>query len=163
MEYNEELHSQLLEVGRKIERGVTHKIEDELILTILKTFEHFDAPRSLLGQIYSDLVKCRFKIYDWLGMMYSGRCEIPNDPATTRKIHKLVVEPMVKLYININHVGGWAWSLTSVDLDVTTPYLKRKQSYVDDYEHWHNQTSEERLAEQEAMIKAFGGNVIHID
>lgn len=174
------LHAQLLKVGRSIEKKTTHQLEPEIIEGIIATFDIMGASDGHLFQMTMDLMpsgheyisqyrKKRFvvpmhpqyKIFDWLGMMYTGRCinEKPED-----KIVFDIIEMMVKHYVAMKHVGGWAWSYRGhIDLDYemrTKP--KKSQNGVhckdccDSYDHWHNQTPEERQKSQDELVEMFG-------
>lgn len=179
------LHEQLLQVGRKIERNMTHELEPEIIEGIIATFDVMGASNGHILQMTMDLMprghdyisnyrKTKFhppmypqyKIFDWLGMMYTGRCIIgkPED-----KIVFKIIEMMVKHYIAMEHVGGWAWSYRGhIDLDYEMRNPKhpsngvRCQDCMDSYEEWHNMTPQERQSEIDEMIKIFG-EPINID
>lgn len=186
--YDTKKHARLLEVGRAIEKGVTHELEPEMIDGIIATFDVLGVHNGHLFQIVSDLcdsrwpshnnskqyswisynratqfvpmLSAKYKIYDWLGMMYSGRCIIgkPEDEICAK-----IVDHMVDHYIAMKHVGGWAWSYRGhIDLQIELE-IKRYvggihcQDCIDSYESWHSQTPDERQAENDAMIEAFGG------
>jgi len=154
-----ELHSELLEKGKKLEKGTTHKLEPPFIETIIKTLEYFGADSGQLGQVAFDLLRAKYKIFDWLGMCYTGRLERDDEFFSSyyeTKVFK-TIEKMVKLYLLQNHVGGFAWWLRGHDLDVEEP--TRCEDCIESYDSWHNQSPEERLKEQEEREKFYGGNI----
>ncbi len=158
-------HAELLKIGKKLELGTCHKLEPVIIQGIIQTFEFLGASDGHINQMAFDLAKARYKIFDWLGMMYTGRCV--NGRMEDRNVFN-VVEKMVEHYIAMKHVGGWAWSYRGhIDLDYelrtendkNSANGKHCQDCIDSYEHWHNQTEEEREKEQKEM---YGDNVINI-
>ncbi len=156
MEYNKELHSQLLSCGKSIERSNVHGLEKPFVETILATLDFFGATKAQLGLVHFDLVQAQYKIFDWLGMAYTGRIEDPNDSSATKSVHDCI-ENMIKLYLAQKHVGGFAWWLRGHDLQVEKP--SRCVDCIKSYDDWHNQTDEERQKEQDDLEKLYGGNV----
>lgn len=154
--YDHDLHSKLLEVGRKLEKHTTHSLENPFVETILSTLEYFGASQAQLSLVAFDLIKAKYKIWDWLGMAYSGRIEDPNNSSSTTSAHNCI-EKMVKLYIFQNHVGGFAWWLRGHDLDIEEP--SRCEDCIKSYDQWHNRTPQEIKQEQEDMKKLYGDNI----
>lgn len=137
IQYNQQLHSKLLEVGRELEKTQTHQLEKPFIESIIATLEYFGATQSQLGLVSFDLNQAKYKIWDWLGMAYSGRIEDPSDELATKKVHECI-ENMVKIYILQNHVGGFAWWLRGHDLDVEEP--SRCEDCIKSYEDWRKES-----------------------
>lgn len=156
IDYDQELHSKLLIVGRKLEKTTAHKLEDSFIETILNTLEYYGASKAQLSLAGFDLFNAKYKIFDWLGMAYSGRIQDQNDSIATKSAHNCI-EKMVKIYIYQSHVGGFAWWLRGHDLDVEDPM--RCEDCIKSYEYWHNQTPQQRQQEQEDREKFYGGNI----
>jgi len=155
--YNKKLHSELLEIGKKLEKATTHKLETPFIETLMATLQYFGADKGQLQQVAFDLVTAKYKIWDWLGMCYTGRLEKENENYYETSVFK-GIEKMVKLYIFQNHVGGFAWWLRAHDMDFEEP--KRCKDCIGSYDSWHNQSHEERLKEQQEREKMFGGNIL---
>lgn len=156
MEYNKDLHSKLLICGRSLEKNQCHSLEKPFVETILATLDYFGATRSQLGLVHFDLVVAKYKIFDWLGMAYTGRIEDPNDSSATKSAHKCI-EKMIKIYLHQKDIGGFAWWLSGHDLDVEEP--NRCVDCIKSYDDWHNQTDEERQKEQDEREKFYGGNI----
>ena len=156
MKYDKELHSKLLTCGRSIEKNTTHSLEKPFVETIYETLSYFGCTKGQLGLVAFDLSTAKYKIFDWLGMAYTGRIDDPNDESASISAHN-IIEKMIKLYILQSHVGGFAWWLRGHDLDVEEP--SRCEDCIKSYNEWHNQTDEERLHEQEELEKLYGGNV----
>jgi len=156
MEYDKELHSKLIIVGKSIEKTNVHGLEKPFVKTILATLEYYGTTKLQLGQVYYDLVKAQYRIFDWLGMAYTGRIEDPNDSLATKSAHKCI-ENMIKIYLHQRHVGGFAWWLSGHDLDVEEP--SRCEDCIKSYEDWHNTSEEDRIKEQEDREKLYGGNI----
>ena len=129
-----ELHSNLLEIGRKLETTEAHKLEPIIIEGLISTFDYMGVSDGHLAQMTMDLMPQgntyvsenrkinfvppmhpQYKIFDWLGMMYDGRCVIGvQEDLLCFKI----IELMVKHYIAMKDVGGWAWSYRGhIDLE----------------------------------------------
>jgi len=157
MKYDKELHSKLLICGKKLEKTTMHSLEKPFVETILATLDYFGCSQAQLGLVAFDLGTAKYKIWDWLGMAYTGRIEDPNDSIATEQAHK-TIETMIKLYLLQNHVGGFAWWLREHDLDVEKP--SRCDDCKKSYDHWHNQTEDERLDDIKEMEKFYGGNVL---
>lgn len=155
-EFDIELHSKLLSVGRSLEKSTCHKLEEPFVETILATLEYFGSTRSQLALVHFDLVEAKYKIWDWLGMAYTGRIEDPNDDSATKSAHKCI-ENMIKLYIFQKHVGGFAWWLRGHDLDVEQP--SRCEDCIKSYDEWHSRTPEQIKDEEEDMHKLYGDNI----
>ncbi len=130
MVYNEELHAKLLEVGKVLEVGVTHTLEEPFIKTIAGTLDFFGATREQVGLATFDLGKAKYKIWDALGMWYTGRLNADGELL-------LCLEKLIKLYIFQNHVGGWAWWLRGHDLEIEEP--GRCEDCIESYETWQEE------------------------
>lgn len=127
--YDIELHTKLLQVGRKLEKGTIHKLEAPFIETLLATLDYFQADKRQLGQVHFDLTVAKYKIFDWLGMCYTGRLDANKGSPVFDCIEK-----MVKLYVLQNHVGGFAWFLRGHDLDIED--VKYCKDCIKSYEDW---------------------------
>lgn len=163
IEYNSNLHTKLIEVGKKIETSLTHKLEPQMIDGIVQTLIYCGINGEQQACLSYDLYIAKYKIFDWLGMWYTGRCAC-SDQSATKAIH-VVIEKMVKHYVAMEHVGGWAWSFRGhIDMDcVTDEILEEKcADCIESYEYWHNQTKDERNREYEELVAAFDGNVIDL-
>lgn len=136
MEYNKELHSKLLSCGKSLERSQCHTLEKPFVETIVATLDFFGCTRSQLGLVVFDLVQAKYKIFDWLGMAYTGRIEDPNNEIATKQAHD-VIEKMIKLYIEQKHVGGFAWWLRGHDLEVEEP--SRCEDCIKSYDEWRSE------------------------
>jgi len=150
--YNEEKHGRLLEVGRKIEKGVTHKLEPPFIDTILGTLEFFGADDKDIGQAVFDLKAAKYKIWDWLGFSYDSKYN--QDKPIFVGLDKLV-----DLYIKMENVGGFAWFLRGHDLQVEEPH--KCKDCIKSYEDWKNESPED-AAKREKEMKDFYGEVIDV-
>jgi len=151
--YDQKLHSALLEVGRKVEKSQTHSLESPFINAVLGTLEYFGASNEQLTLVKFDLCVAKYKIYDWLGMAYTGRYQIEKDPLASQTFFE-TIEKLVKLYVLMKNVGGFGWFLRGHDLDVEEP--ARCEDCIKSYNEWHNKTPEQRQKEQDEMIKVFG-------
>lgn len=128
-DYNTKLHQELLTVGKKLERGTTHKLEPPFIETLLATLDYFQANQTQLSQAHWDLNVAKYKIFDWLGMCYTGRLDAEKGSQVFD-----CIENMVKLYVLQNHIGGFAWFLRGHDLDIEK--VKRCEDCIKSYEDW---------------------------
>lgn len=163
MEYNTQLHTKLIEVGKNIEKGLTHSLEPQMIDGIIATLQYFGLSAGQQLTLEYDLKVAKYKIFDWLGMWYSGRCE--TDDARATQVIQDVIEKMITHYIAMEHVGGWAWSFRGhIDMDCATDEILNEKcaECIESYKHWHNQTITQRENEQEERFAAFDGNVISL-
>jgi hypothetical protein len=151
--YDQKLHSRLLEVGNKIEKSQTHSLEPPFINAVLGTLEYFGSSNEQLQLARFDLCVAKYKIYDWLGMAYTGRYQIVQDPLASQTFFE-TIQKLVKLYVLMQNVGGFGWFLRGHDLDVEEPALC--EHCIKSYNEWHNQTPEQRQAEQAKRDKFWG-------
>jgi len=151
--YNEKLHSELLKIGRQIEKSQTHTLEPPFITSVMGTLEFFGASIEQLTLTKFDLCVAKYKIYDWLGMAYTGRYQVIQDPLASQTFFE-TIEKLVKLYVLMKDVGGFGWFLCGHDLQVEEP--SRCEDCIKSYHEWHDQTPEQRQKEQDERIKVFG-------
>ena len=133
-EYDTELWEDVVKTGKKLERGITHKLSNPFIDTIISTLEYYGATSSQLEQVQVDLLIAKYKIWDWLGMCLSGRLDTrPGD-----SVYKCI-KKMCQLYVIQNNVGGWAWWLRGHDLDIEFP--SRCEDCIKSYQCWLDEVS----------------------
>jgi len=143
-------HEELLRIGSSLERGTTHKLSEPFIDSILGTLDFFGASTEELQQAIIDLKFAKFKIFDFLGMMYSSKYYQAKPIYTA-------IEKLVDLYIAQSHVGGFAWFLRGHDLEIEEPHTCK--DCIKSYDEYTNQTPEQRLEAEEQLEKIFGGNL----
>ena len=146
--YNEEKHHQLLEVGRKIEKGVTHPLEAPFIDSILGTLDFFGLEGADLKQAAWDLKVAKYKIWDWLGFSYDSKY-LQDRPGFDGFVK------LVDLYIKMKDVGGFAWFLRGHDLEIEEP--KKCADCIKSYKEWHSKSPEQLAKEQKEMEEFYGG------
>lgn len=97
--YNEKLWEAVIEKGKKQEKGITHKLSDDEIDTILATAQAMGVNKTFLMQAMWDLTKAKYKLYDWIAMLvhgrYKGYGETPDELENQRKFATI----LAKLYI----------------------------------------------------------------
>jgi len=147
MGYIKAKHMALLEAGKRLEKKQTHQLEPPFVESILGTLEFFGADGKDMNQFKIDLIAAKYKIWDFLGMNYDS--EYMQSKPVFQGLDKLV-----DLYIRMEDVGGFAWFLRGHDLQIEEP--KKCEDCIKSYDDWHNQTPEERMAEQKEMEKVFG-------
>jgi len=78
-EYDSELWKKLIEAGRKIERGDTHRMTPDQLLNISDWVDYIGVPEGVedpmaLNQMMNfDLKMAKYKLYDLTGMVMQGR------------------------------------------------------------------------------------------
>ena len=149
--YNEEKHHQLLAVGRKIEKGVTHKLDPPVVDSILGTLDFFGASQAELQQFNFDLKAAKYKIWDFLGMNYDSEY-MQSKPVFVG------LDKLVDLYIKMEHVGGFAWFLRGHDLEIEEP--EKCDDCIKSFEDYSNKSPAQLAKEQEETLAFYGGNVI---
>ena len=129
----ESLWEELIKVGKEIEPGTpgnpTHSMPVPMINAIVETLRFFGLDDSGCKLAYWDLLQAKYRIWDWLGMCYTGRLEVKAD---SQVFH--CIEMMVKLYIEQKDVGGFCWFLRGHDLEVEEPH--RCEDCIKSYKEW---------------------------
>jgi hypothetical protein len=150
-QYNKEKHEQLIAVGRKIEKGIAHKLEPPFVDSILGTLDFFGASSQEMQQFNIDLKLAKFKIWDFLGMNYDSKY-IQSKPVFVG------FDKLVDLYIKMEHVGGFAWFLRGHDLEIEEP--EKCEDCIKSFEDYDSKSPAQLAKEQEEMLAFYGGNVI---
>ena len=132
--FDPKLHHELLKVGDKLEKGapndpLVNTMPVEMIQGIVETLKYFGLSEELAKKAYWDLTVAKYRIWDWLGMCYTGRLEVEHDSELFS-----CVEKMVKLYIMQNDVGGFCWFLRGHDLECEEPH--RCKDCIRSYKDW---------------------------
>jgi len=151
--YNEKKHDQLIKVGRKIEKGVIHKLEPAFVDSILGTLDFFGASQGELQQFAFDLKAAKYKIWDFLGMNYDSKY-MQSQPVFVG------LDKLVDLYIKMENVGGFAWFLRGHDLQIEEP--KKCADCIKSYEDWKNESPEDAAKREKEQLDFYGGNVIDV-
>ena len=132
-EYDRKLWNELISIGRRIEPnnagenfGV-NKLSKPFLHAIMGTLQYYGATEKQLNQTWQDLAIARYRIWDWLGMCYTGALWADGRTFTC-------IENMVKLYIAQEDVGGFCWWLRGHDLDVEEP--RRCGDCINSYRNW---------------------------
>ena len=73
MGYNKELWKQVIELGKKNEKGIINQLNRDDVSTIIATMEFFGSTVVWMQQTIFDLTTPKFKVYDWLGMCIMSR------------------------------------------------------------------------------------------
>ncbi len=92
---------------------ITYK-KNPFIEAIIETLRYYGADENQVAQMNQDLYIARYKIWDLLGMYYTGALWAKGRLFTA-------IENLVKLYILQKDVGGFCWWLRGHDLDVEEP------------------------------------------
>ena len=139
-DYDSKLHHQLMKVGKTLEKGVNgdtiHEMPRPMINAIVETLRYYGLDDSMAKMAYWDLLVAKYRIWDWLGMAYTGRLE-------AKKGSRLFgcIENMVKLYIAQKDVGGFCWFLRGHDLDVEEPH--KCNDCIKSYKNWIQEIKEQ--------------------
>ena len=137
-QYDRHLHNQLLKIGKEIElhRDGINEMPTPMINAIVETLKYFGLDEHASKNVYWELKKARYRIWDWLGMAYTGRLEVEHDSQVFQCIEK-----MVKLYIAQKDVGGFCWFLRGHDLEVEEPH--RCEDCIRSYKSWIKDVKEQ--------------------
>jgi hypothetical protein len=79
----------------------------------------------------------KYRIFDWLGMAYTGRLDAKKGSELFSGIEK-----MVKLYVLQKNVGGFCWFLRGHDLDVSYKPVFRCPDCIKSYKYWMEEIKE---------------------
>jgi len=137
-QYDRHLHNQLLKIGKEIElnRLGINEMPTPMINAIVETLKYFGLSDLFAKQAYWELKSAKYRIWDWLGMAYTGRLEVEHNSQVFRCIEK-----MVKLYIAQKDVGGFCWFLRGHDLEVEEPH--RCEDCIRSYRSWIKDVKEQ--------------------
>ena len=141
-EYDRKLWNELIRIGRNLEpriEGETfgqNNLSKPFIETILDTLKYYGAEENQLRQTLQDLAIARYRLWDWLGMCYTGALWAKGRTFTC-------IENMVKLYICQEDVGGFVWWLRGHDLDVEEPH--RCGDCINSYRNWMKDVKQKGL------------------
>ena len=133
---DKKLWRELIKVGKEIERGVllpdgtldpVNEMPYPMISVIVETLQFFGLDEAHSKMAYWDLLTAKYRIWDWLGMIYNGRLDATG-------ITFKGIEMLVKLYVLQKDVGGFCWFLRGHDLDVEEP--RRCEDCIKSYESW---------------------------
>jgi len=132
--FDSKRHHELLRIGKEVERGtydnpIVNTMPTPMINAIVDTLRHFGLDDVMAKQAMWDLKVARYRVYDWLGMCYTGRLEVEADSPVFK-----CIEMMVKLYIEQKDVGGFCWFLRGHDLEVEEPH--RCEDCIKSYKEW---------------------------
>jgi hypothetical protein len=151
--YNEQKHQELLAVGRKLEKGIAHKLDEPFVDSLLGTLEFFNASDAEMKQFIFDLKVAKYKIWDFLGMNYDSHY-MQEQPVFVG------IEKLVDLYIKMEDVGGFAWFLRGHDLQIEEP--KKCDHCIESYNDYKSKSPEQLAKEQQEMLDFYGGNIIEV-
>jgi hypothetical protein len=132
--FDSKTHHELLRIGKEVEKGtkgneIVNTMPTPMINAIVETLRYFGLSDVSARQAYWDLKVARFRIYDWLGMCYTGRLEVKPDSQVFK-----CVKMLVKLYIDMKDVGGFCWFLRGHDLEVEEPH--KCEDCIKSYKEW---------------------------
>jgi len=142
-EWDRKLWNKLIKIGRKLEpriKGETwgeHKLSTPHINAILGTLDYYGATRDQINLASHDLKIAKYRIWDWLGMCYTGALSSGGCSKQTFNC----IENMVKLYVSMENVGGFAWFLKGHDLDVEEP--KKCKHCISSYKSWMKEVKQQ--------------------
>lgn len=99
MKYNNILWDEIVNKGRKKDskNGIANKLSEEDVGTIIATMEFFNASKLWIQQSVYDLLRPRYRVFDWLAMCVMGR----NDDA--REINNTALKVLIKAFIDGNY------------------------------------------------------------
>lgn len=135
--YDSKLWTELMEVGKKIEKRETHEMPTPMINAIVETLRYFGLDEGHCKMAYFDLKVAKYRIFDWLGMAYTGRLDAKKGSELFSGIEK-----MVKLYVLQKNVGGFCWFLRGHDLDVSYKPVFRCPDCIKSYKNWMEEIKE---------------------
>lgn len=127
---NETLWKQLIENGRIKEKGITNKLAQTDLITIIETLEFFGVEAR--GQIIFDLHFAKYKVYDALGMWLQGG--LSKNQQTTPDSDNIFVA-LVNVYIHTRYVTQFVDYLRFMDLELDQGRWNSAE-FVNKIERW---------------------------
>ena len=102
--------------------------KNPMVEVFINTLKYYGIDESQVRQIKDDMYIARYRLWDLLGMYYTGALW-----GAKGQIFECI-EKMVKLYIEMKDVGGFFWFLRGHDLDVEDP--KHCDDCIKSYKDW---------------------------
>ena len=97
------LWKKVIEKGKKQEKGLTHNLSDDEIATIVATASALGVNRNFLAQLIWDLTVARYKLWDEIGMLLTGRYkgygETPEELKAAERFTKILAVNYIKYSI----------------------------------------------------------------
>lgn len=119
--YNDKLWDEVMETGKTKEKGITNKLTEADITTIIATMDFFGATDIWKRQTYWDLNIAKYKVYDWMAMCIMGRND--DDRETNNTPLKVLVHSYLK---SKGDVEEFIADLRATDYDVDRSWEKIK-------------------------------------
>jgi hypothetical protein len=92
----DKLWKEVMEKGRKQEKGIANILNEDELTTIVATAEDFWCNPNFIRQIAWDLGYAKYKLYDWIGMLlsdrYKGYGETPTELKNAEKFTRVIAE-----------------------------------------------------------------------
>jgi hypothetical protein len=92
----DKLWKEVMEKGRKQEKGIANILNEDELTTIVATAEDFWCNPNFIRQIAWDLSTAKYKLYDWIGMLlsdrYKGYGETPTELKNAEKFTRVIAE-----------------------------------------------------------------------
>jgi len=127
MELNEEIRKKLwmavMEKGKKLERGVTHELSDDEVITILATIDFFQPNENFLKQAVFDLRVAKYEIYDWVAMLLFGRDQGYGEHDFERERQEYITKIMTSAYLRAKDLKDFIRILRTEDYQVIEPKI----------------------------------------
>lgn len=121
MGYNKELWKQVIELGKKNEKGIINQLNRDDVSTIIATMEFFGSTVVWMQQTIFDLTTPKFKVYDWLGMCIMSR---NNDE---RKFNNVALKVLINAYLKAEgNIKKFVENLRVEDYDINREWERIK-------------------------------------
>jgi len=87
---NQKLWNEIMEKGKPMApRGCANSLDGDDMETVIATMDFFNATLQFQRQAYFDLIRAKFRVFDWLAMVIMGRND--DDRAQNEMASKVLV------------------------------------------------------------------------
>lgn len=94
------LWEEVMKKGREQEKGITHRLTKDEVTTIIATADALGVNETFLNQLIWDLTVARYKLFDEIGMLLTGRYKgYPNETPQEVEAGERFTKIMASLYI----------------------------------------------------------------
>jgi hypothetical protein len=142
----DKLWKEVVEKGRKQEKGTINRLNEDELTTIVATADAFRCNPKFISQIAWDLSTAKYKLYDWIGMLLSDRYKGYGETPTELKNAERFTRVIAELYAQYS-IPEMITILREIDFDIpayTEKLFKREKIEVH-VPSWYAKDWEKRL------------------
>lgn len=112
---------QVIDKGRKMERGIANKLTPEGLAAIYGTADFFGVNENFIRQALYDLKVPKFRVFDWIGMLLNGRLRGYGEDDIQLHWQKYFTRVMVDAYLKAKNIPDFERIMHTVDYEIVEP------------------------------------------